>query len=108
MTCGEYAQMANDEGWLKNKVSCKLTIVPLKKYDRKASYKLPVNPSPNIPNAESVAPAAAFRRSEKLFSLNLDIPHGLLDVWPRGDPSAAGAWQESPAIAEELISCVRR
>jgi uncharacterized protein YbbC (DUF1343 family) len=54
MTCGEYAQMANDEGWLKNRVNCKLTVIPLKNYDRKASYKLPVNPSPNIPNAESV------------------------------------------------------
>ena len=54
MTCGEYAQMANNEGWLKNKVSCKLTVIPLKKYDRKASYKLPVNPSPNIPNADAV------------------------------------------------------
>lgn len=54
MTCGEYAQMANNEGWLKNKVTCKLTIIPLKNYDRKASYRLPVNPSPNIPNAEAV------------------------------------------------------
>lgn len=54
MTCGEYAQMANNEGWLKNKVSCKLSVITLKNYDRKASYKLPANPSPNIPNAEAV------------------------------------------------------
>ncbi len=54
MTCGEYAQMANNEGWLTNKVNCKLTVIPLKNYDRKASYKLPVNPSPNIPNTEAV------------------------------------------------------
>ena len=54
MTCGEYAQMANNEGWLNNKASCKLTVIALKNYDRKASYKLPVNPSPNIPNAEAV------------------------------------------------------
>lgn len=54
MTCGEYAQMANNEGWLKNRVSCMLTVIPLKNYDRSASYRLPVNPSPNIPNAEAV------------------------------------------------------
>ena len=54
MTCGEYAQMANAEGWLKDKVKCKLTIIKLKNYDRNASYNLPVKPSPNIPNAEAV------------------------------------------------------
>ena len=54
MTCGEYAQMANGEGWLKNKVQCKLTVITMKDYDRSASYRLPVSPSPNIPNAEAV------------------------------------------------------
>jgi uncharacterized protein YbbC (DUF1343 family) len=54
MTCGEYALMANAQGWLKNKVKCKLTVVPLKNYDRKCTYKLPVRPSPNIPNHEAV------------------------------------------------------
>jgi len=54
MTCGEYAKMTNGEGWLKEKVKCKLTVIPLKNYDRKASYSLPVWPSPNIPNAEAV------------------------------------------------------
>ena len=54
MTCGEYAQMANGEGWLKNKVKCKLSVVALKQYDRSASYRLPVKPSPNIPNESAV------------------------------------------------------
>lgn len=54
MTCGEYAQMVNGEGWLKNKVKCQLTVVKLKNYDRQASYELPVRPSPNIPNARAV------------------------------------------------------
>ncbi len=54
MTCGEYAQMANSEGWLKNSVACSLTVIPLKNYDRSASYRLPVNPSPNIPNEKAV------------------------------------------------------
>jgi uncharacterized protein YbbC (DUF1343 family) len=54
MTCGEYAKMANGEGWLKNKVKCKLTVIPLKNYDRKASYALPVKPSPNIPDLDAI------------------------------------------------------
>ena len=54
MTCGEYAKMANTEGWLTNKIKCKLTVIPIKNYNRKASYPLPVNPSPNIPNAKAV------------------------------------------------------
>ncbi len=54
MTCGEYAQMVNNEGWLKNKIKCKLSVIKLKNYDRNASYNLPVKPSPNIPNALAV------------------------------------------------------
>ncbi len=54
MTCGEYAQMANAEGWLKNSVKCKLSVVALKNYDRSASYHLPIKPSPNIPNSNAV------------------------------------------------------
>ncbi len=54
MTCGEYANMVNAEGWLKNKVKCKLMVVPLKNYDRTASYNLPVKPSPNIPNSSAI------------------------------------------------------
>jgi uncharacterized protein YbbC (DUF1343 family) len=55
MTCGEYAQMVNGEGWLKNKVHCKLTVIPLLNYDRtKFVSGLPVKPSPNLPNDTAV------------------------------------------------------
>jgi len=54
MTCGEYAKMANEEGWLKSKKKCKLTVINMQNYDRKASYQLTVKPSPNIPNADAV------------------------------------------------------
>ncbi len=54
MTCGEYAMMANGEGWLKNKIKCKLTVISLLNYERRASYDLPVKPSPNIPNSLAV------------------------------------------------------
>lgn len=55
MTCGEYAQMVNGERWLKDSVNCKLTIIPLKNYDRtKFVSGLPVKPSPNLPNDTAV------------------------------------------------------
>lgn len=55
MTCGEYAQMVNGEGWLKNKITCKLTVIPLKNYDRRKFVSgLPVKPSPNLPNDTAV------------------------------------------------------
>lgn len=55
MTCGEYAQMVNGEGWLKNKVKCNLSVIPLKKYDRsKFVSGLPIKPSPNLPNDTAV------------------------------------------------------
>lgn len=54
MTCGEYAQMANGEGWLKAGVRCRLTVITMTDYERNASYRLPVKPSPNIPNEMAV------------------------------------------------------
>jgi uncharacterized protein YbbC (DUF1343 family) len=54
MTIGEYALMVNGEGWLKNGIACDLTVIPIKGYIRNAIYELPVKPSPNLPNWESV------------------------------------------------------
>ncbi len=54
MTIGEYALMINGQGWLKNKVQCHLNIIPCENYSRTMSYNLPVNPSPNLPNPQSI------------------------------------------------------
>ena len=54
MTIGEYGQMVNGEGWLKSGIQCNLTVIPVPDYDRNAIYELPVKPSPNLPNWESV------------------------------------------------------
>jgi uncharacterized protein YbbC (DUF1343 family) len=54
MTCGEYARMVNGEKWLTKGVQCNLTVIPLKNYDRCASYVLPIKPSPNIPNSKAI------------------------------------------------------
>lgn len=54
MTIGEYGKMVNGEGWLKSGVHCELTVVGVPGYERNAIYELPVKPSPNLPNWESV------------------------------------------------------
>lgn len=54
MTIGEYAQMINGEKWLKNGVQCPLTVVKCDNYEHSDFYKLPVAPSPNLPNMASV------------------------------------------------------
>ena len=54
MTIGEYGKMVNGEGWMKDKVHCELTVVSIPGYYRNAIYELPVKPSPNLPNWESV------------------------------------------------------
>jgi uncharacterized protein YbbC (DUF1343 family) len=54
MTVGEYAEMANSEGWLKHGVKCRLTVIKCKNYSHDTLYDLPVKPSPNLPNQNSV------------------------------------------------------
>ena len=54
MTLGEYARMVNGEHWLKNGVKCDLTVIPMKKYTHNMMVKLPVKPSPNLPNWKAV------------------------------------------------------
>ena len=54
LTIGEYAQMVNGEYWLRDSLQCQLTIIPLENYNRNNIYKLPIKPSPNLPNWESV------------------------------------------------------
>jgi uncharacterized protein YbbC (DUF1343 family) len=54
MTLGEQAKMINGEKWLKDGIQCKLTVIPCLNYDRSMSYSLPVRPSPNLPNDQSI------------------------------------------------------
>jgi len=54
MTMGEYAKMVNGESWLKNGVVCNLTVIKCGNYDHKKIHKLPIAPSPNLPNKTAV------------------------------------------------------
>ena len=55
MTIGEYAKMINGEGWLKGGIRCELDVIPIQNYTHNTAYKLPIRPSPNLPNAQAVA-----------------------------------------------------
>ncbi|RFZ95107.1 DUF1343 domain-containing protein [Mucilaginibacter conchicola] len=68
MTIAEYAQMINGEGWLKNKVKCKLKLVKVGNYNRNMDYTLPVNPSPNLNTQQSILlyPHICFFEGSKL------------------------------------------
>lgn len=54
MTIAEFAQMINGEGWLPNKMTCKLKIVEMINYDHDMLYTLPVKPSPNLNTQQSI------------------------------------------------------
>ncbi len=54
LTVGELAKMINGEGWLKNGVKCDLTVIKVKNWNHNTVYKLPIKPSPNLPNYTSV------------------------------------------------------
>lgn len=54
MTIGELAQLYNGEGWLENKVQCRITIIPVANYTHSMEYVLPVAPSPNLNTRQSI------------------------------------------------------
>lgn len=54
MTIGEYANMINGEQWLKGKIKCDLTVIPLQNYTHQSNYHLPIRPSPNLPNDTAI------------------------------------------------------
>lgn len=68
MTIGEYAQMINGEGWLKDGVRCRLTVISCTDYTHQTYYELHVRPSPNLPNQNSVYlyPSICFFEGTKL------------------------------------------
>ncbi|MCX6276750.1 MAG: DUF1343 domain-containing protein [Bacteroidetes bacterium] len=54
MTIGEYALMVNGEGWLSGGIKCDLKVIPVESYTHFTKYELPVKPSPNLPNMNSI------------------------------------------------------
>ncbi|MDR1258044.1 MAG: DUF1343 domain-containing protein [Tannerellaceae bacterium] len=57
LTVGELARMINGERWLgqgRRADTCRLVVVPVENWAHGDPYRLPVPPSPNLPNGQSV------------------------------------------------------
>ncbi|WP_291589656.1 exo-beta-N-acetylmuramidase NamZ family protein [Bacteroides sp.] len=54
-TIGELAQMINGEGWIANKKNaCSLKVISMTGWKHGEPYSLPIKPSPNLPNDQSI------------------------------------------------------
>jgi uncharacterized protein YbbC (DUF1343 family) len=106
MTLGEYAKMLLGEKWLSTS-TMKLftpeliTVIPLKNYDHNKQYSLPVNPSPNLKEMESIYiyPSTCFfegtilsegRGTEKPFQIfgHPNLPKTLYSFTPKPNDGA--------------------
>lgn len=54
MTLGEIALMTNGEYWLPESRVCDITVIKCKNYTHQTKYRLPIAPSPNLPNMKSI------------------------------------------------------
>ena len=68
LTVGELARMINGEGWLEGSLTCDLEVVSMENYAHADRYPLPVKPSPNLPNDQSVNlyPSLCFFEGTKM------------------------------------------
>ncbi len=118
MTIGEYARMVNGEHWLKNGEICQLTVIPLKKYTHNLIVKLPVKPSPNLPNWKAVYlyPSLCFlegtvvsvgRGTDKPFQIyGYPGMKGNYTFTPRSIPGASlhPKWQGKTCTGKDLTA----
>ncbi len=93
MTIAEFAQMINGEGWLPDKKTCKLKIIPVKNYQHDMEYVLPVKPSPNLNTQQSIL----LYPSTCLFE-GVSLNHGRGTMFPFtviGSPKLKGIYSFS-------------
>lgn len=93
LTVAEFAQMANGEGWLTNKVKCNIKIIPVANYDHDMPYTLPVSPSPNLNTQQAVLLYPSVCMFEGVY-----INHGRGTYFPftvLGSPELKGIYEFS-------------
>ncbi len=54
LSIGEYGKMVNGEGWLKNKIKVKYSLIKMTGYHKKSRYPFLEKPSPNLPNEKAI------------------------------------------------------
>ena len=93
LTIGEFAQMANGEGWLTNKVKCKIRVIPVANYNHEMPYVLPVAPSPNLNTQQAILLYPSTCMFEAVY-----LNHGRGTYWPFtvfGSPELKGKYEFS-------------
>ena len=101
MTLGELALMVNGEHWLPESRTCDVTVIPCKNYTHQTKYRLPIPPSPNLPNMTSVylypstcyfeaTPVSLGRGTDKPFQVygHPDMKGYSFSFTPRSEPGA--------------------
>ena len=91
LTVGEFAQMANGEGWLKDKVKTKITIIPVANYNHDMPYTLPIKPSPNLNTQQAVLLYPSTCMFEGVY-----VNHGRGTLFPftvLGSPELKGKYE---------------
>lgn len=101
MTLGELALMVNGESWLPEGRTCNLTVIPCKNYTHQTMYRLPIPPSPNLPNMKSIylypstcyfeaTPVSLGRGTNKPFQIygHPDMKGYYFSFTPRSVPGA--------------------
>ena len=117
MTIGEYARMLIGEKWLDpaaNKLlpqnAARIRVIPCAGYTHKSKYVLPVKPSPNLPEIQSIYwyPSTCFfegtilsegRGTNKAFQLfgHPSLPKSMASFTPRSQEGAA-----SPKLKDQV------
>jgi len=93
LTVGEFAQMANGEGWLKDKVKCKIKIIPVANYNHDMPYTLPEKPSPNLNTQQAILLYPSTCMFEGVY-----VNHGRGTLFPftvLGSPELKGKYEFS-------------
>ena len=54
LTVGVLAMMIKGEKWIRNSEKLKLSVIKIDNWDHNKEYKLPIRPSPNLPNQQSI------------------------------------------------------
>jgi uncharacterized protein YbbC (DUF1343 family) len=93
LTVGEFAQMANGEGWLTDKIKCKIKIIPVANYNHDMPYTLPVKPSPNLNTQQAILLYPSTCMFEGVY-----VNHGRGTMFPftvLGSPELKGKYEFS-------------
>ena len=100
MTMGELAKMINGEGWLKSesgqKLFCRLDVILCEGYTHSSEYDPPIEPSPNLPNYESIRwyPSLSLFQGTS-FSVGRGTPYPHLIY---GHPEFKGDYSFTPQV----------